>query len=94
MKKILFTSILFLFIKKGFTQNFQLEVFELTANTQTASFYIGTGWVGISASMPIIDANYRPKRLNEKAIYFDESYEKIVSEKLPDCFVDGIGGNN
>jgi hypothetical protein len=87
MKKIFFVLLISFFTNTGFTQNFDLEIFELKTDTQTATFYIGEGWVGIGASMPVITENYRPKKLNGMDIYFDESYQNLVSDKLPGCRV-------
>lgn len=87
MKRLCFIAIMGLFASAGFTQNLQLENFELKTDTQTATFFIGQGWVGVSASMPILNEIYRPKMLNGKNIYFDESYRKQVADKLPDCFI-------
>ncbi len=62
------------------------ETFVLTTDTQDAVFLIGTDWVGGGASMPILDnGTDRPKELNGRDIYFDETYKQQVWDKLPSC---------
>jgi len=91
MKTALFSLLLYLvgttcFAQDTLFRNIEPEVFTLTADTQVATFYIDVHWVGGGGTMPILDLDiWRPKRLSTLPIYFDQSYSKMVDDKLPDC---------
>ncbi len=92
MKKILLSIFIICWATLGFTQTDsikrfrpEIEVFEFTTDTQTATFYIDVFWTGISSGgMPILNlSKWRPKKLNDMDIYFDPAYSEKVKEKLP-----------
>lgn len=86
MQYCILTILLVSFSLSGYTQDVEVEQFELTTDTQTATFFIDIGWVGGGASMPILNLNkYRPKKLNGLDIYFDESYSDTIRNKMPSC---------
>lgn len=86
MKHGLFIILIMSFCLSGYAQNDMHEQFEMTSDTQTVSVYIGHGWVGGGASMPVLNLKtYRPKKMNGLDIYFDQTYSDTIRSKLPDC---------
>jgi len=92
IKKVLLTLVISFWATICFTQTDsmtrfrpEIEIFEFTTDTQTATFYIDVFWTGISSGgMPILNlSKWRPKKVNDIDVYFDPTYSKQVKEKLP-----------
>lgn len=58
---------------------------KLGETTQT-SLLIGYGHTGGMGSMPVLDDLGEIKMIDSVPVYFDESYQKQIAEKLPECY--------
>ncbi|HBU07506.1 MAG TPA: hypothetical protein DEB09_05495 [Candidatus Magasanikbacteria bacterium] len=100
MNKILLAGVLFVFLvgvgcstnnlqKKEVdqTEKSVMDKFVLTTEPQDAIFYIGYGMTGGMGSMPVLKgANDYNLVYNNLSVFFSESFEGTVREKLPSCY--------
>ncbi len=54
--------------------------------TMSTSLLVGYGYTGGLGSMPVLDELGEIKMIDSVPVYFDESYQKQIAEKLPECY--------
>lgn len=60
---------------------------KLIDSAQDAVFYIATGWDGGMGTMPVLnDLGNSTLSYNDLPVFFSESYQNIIREKLPSCY--------
>lgn len=79
-------------VKNSAYNNLNLETatkFGDTTEPQEVVFYMGQGWMGGMGSYPVLEAPGELKRLNDFAIYIEDSQAKALIQDaggLPACF--------
>lgn len=51
-----------------------------------ATMLVGYAYTGGMGSMPVLTETGEVKTVNNLPVYFDESYQKKVSEQVPECY--------
>ena len=54
--------------------------------SSSTTMLIGYGYTGGFGSMPVLNDMGEIQTINNTPVYFDESYQKQVAAKLPDCY--------
>lgn len=61
--------------------------FPAVGETAPVTMFIGYNYTGGFGSMPVLNEIGEIRTIALAPVYFDESYQKTVAEKLPSCYV-------